>query len=92
MPLILFGGFIANTASTPAWLGWIQWTSPIRYGNEALAHTQYDSIKVGLAQEYLILEGFTLGYWNCVWACLGWAIFWRVMSYIMITCNISKFQ
>ena len=39
MPFILFGGFIANTATTPDWLGWIQWISPIRYGNEAMAHS-----------------------------------------------------
>ncbi len=44
MPMILFGGFIANAASTPNWLGWIQWLSPIRYANEAFAHIQFDGI------------------------------------------------
>ena len=42
MPMILFGGFIANTESIPGWLGWIQYTSPIRYAVEAFAHTQLD--------------------------------------------------
>ena len=49
MPMILFGGFIANTATTPAWLGWIQWISPIRYGNEALAHSQFNDVNQGFA-------------------------------------------
>ena len=39
MPFILFGGQFANTDSMPNWLGWLQWISPIRYANEALAHT-----------------------------------------------------
>ena len=39
MPMILFGGFIANTDTIPAWLGWVQYISPIRYGNEAVAHS-----------------------------------------------------
>ena len=42
MPIMLFGGFIVNTETVAPWLSWIQWVSPIRYGNEALAHTQFD--------------------------------------------------
>ncbi len=44
MPMILFGGTFANTASMPKWLSWLQWVSPIRYANEALAHSQYDDV------------------------------------------------
>ena len=49
LPFILFGGFIANVSTEPAWLAWIQWISPIRFANEALAHSQYDSIEEGFA-------------------------------------------
>ena len=42
MPIVLFGGLFVNTDSLPAWLSWIQYISPVRYGNEALAHTQFD--------------------------------------------------
>jgi len=93
MPMILFGGFITNTSTTPAWLAWIQWISPIRYGNEALAHTQYDDFgEETLPHAYLELEGFTIGYWKCVAACLGFAIFWRTISLCFLTFGISKFQ
>lgn len=46
MPMVLFGGFIANNNSIPAYLGWLQWISPIRYGNEALAHVTMDDAHV----------------------------------------------
>ena len=55
MPMILFGGFIANTDSIPAWLGWVQWISPIRYGNEAVAHTQFDGVTNANAILYMSL-------------------------------------
>ena len=44
MPFILFGGMFANTDSMPGWLGWLQWISPIRYANEALAHAEFDDV------------------------------------------------
>ena len=42
MPFVLFGGLLANTDSMPKWLSWIQWISPVRYANEALAHAEFD--------------------------------------------------
>ena len=93
MPMVLFGGFISNTATTPAWLAWIQWISPIRYANEALAQSQYDSYGKGtLTYAYLKLEGFDLGYWNCIVILAVFALFWRMLSVIFLTCGITKFQ
>jgi ABC-type multidrug transport system permease subunit len=51
MPMILFGGTFANTSTMPKWLSWIQWISPIRYANEALAHSQFDDVEVGPLQK-----------------------------------------
>ena len=45
MPFILFGGLFANTDSMPKWLSWLQWISPVRYANEALAHAEFDNVK-----------------------------------------------
>ena len=93
MPMILFGGFITNTSTTPDWLAWIQWISPIRYGNEALAHSQYDDFAENtFPGAYLEYEGFTIGYWKCVAACLGFAVFWRTVSLCFLTFGVSKFQ
>lgn len=35
VPFILFSGFFKNGANLPAWVGWIQYISPIKYGFEA---------------------------------------------------------
>ena len=96
MPAILFGGFIANTTDTMAWLGWIQWISPIRYANESLAHSQFDDVpnpRVNLLPErYLEFEGFTVGYWKCFAVCCGFTVFWRLMSLVALKLSINKFQ
>ena len=39
MPIILFGGFITNNEAVGAYISWMEWVSPIRYANEALAHS-----------------------------------------------------
>jgi ABC-type multidrug transport system permease subunit len=35
LPFLLFAGFLTNVDTFPKWIGWIQYTSPIRYGFEA---------------------------------------------------------
>jgi ABC-type multidrug transport system permease subunit len=42
MPIILFGGRLVNLNTVFVWLRWIQWLSPIRYGFEALAISQWN--------------------------------------------------
>ena len=94
MPMILFGGFISNLAATPVWLAWIQWVSPIRYGNECLAHSQFDDVPP--AQKYpamyLETQGFTFGYWNCIFVLLAFMVCWRGLSLMAIRLTITKFQ
>lgn len=51
MPVILFGGFFANSKSYYDFVTWIQYLSPIRYSLEALCWNEfngssYDPIKV----------------------------------------------
>lgn len=91
MPMILFGGLFSNTDNMPAWLGWLQWISPIRYGNEGMAHSQYDGVP-GLPAAYLEYSGFTLGYWNCIWANLALLVFWRIAALVALRLQIRKFQ
>ncbi len=35
MPLSIIGGFMTNVGSVPAWIAWLQYISPVRYGFEA---------------------------------------------------------
>ena len=43
-----------------------------------------------MAQGFLELEGFTLGYWKCVAAMIGWAVFWRALSVIALACMVRR--
>lgn len=93
MPMILFGGFIANNESVPAWLNWIQYISPVRYANEAIAHTQFDSITgEPYVTKYMETEGFTIGLWKCVALLVTLAVFWRILSLVVLKLKINKFQ
>ena len=41
-PFILFGGQFVNAGSIKAWIGWVQYVDPIRYGFEALVRNEFD--------------------------------------------------
>jgi ATP-binding cassette, subfamily G (WHITE), eye pigment precursor transporter len=79
MPFMLFGGFYSNLRSMPAWLGWLQWVSPIKYALEAMVFNEY---KEGSAQGYDIVEalGLHLGCWKCIWINVAIAIGARVAA------------
>ena len=91
MPMVLFGGFIANNTEVAVWLNWIQYISPVRYAAEALAHTQLDG-GPEITEQFLDYEGFTIGYWKCIGCLAGLAIFWRIVSVSILTCFVQKFQ
>ncbi|KAJ1660003.1 hypothetical protein IWQ61_000996 [Dispira simplex] len=41
LPLMIFGGLLVNTGSAPAYLSWIQWISPVKYGFSTFAINQF---------------------------------------------------
>jgi ATP-binding cassette subfamily G (WHITE) protein 1 len=47
LPLMLFGGLFSNVETIPAWIGWVQYLSPIRYGNEALIRSEFNGREYG---------------------------------------------
>ncbi|KAF8061171.1 ABCG2 [Scenedesmus sp. PABB004] len=46
---VLFGGFLANKASIPAWLRWASWLSVFRYAWEALAINELSGLDLFLS-------------------------------------------
>ncbi|KAI8322916.1 hypothetical protein GQ54DRAFT_332885 [Martensiomyces pterosporus] len=46
LPLLLFGGLLVNTGNSTAWLRWLQWVSPIKYGYTAMAKNQFSGYVV----------------------------------------------
>ena len=47
MPLMMFSGFFLNPESTPAYLKWVEWISPMKYAFSGLARLEF----AGLALE-----------------------------------------
>jgi len=41
---------------------------------------------------YLVLQGFTLGYWKCIACLIALFIFWKAASLVVLICLIRKFQ
>ena len=99
IPVLLFGGLFVNTDTLPEWLAWIQWVSPVRFANEAISHSQYDDYEgyesasgkiVNLPAGFMQVEGFTIGYWNCIAVLIGMMIIWRALSLCMLKMQIKK--
>ena len=100
--MMLFAGLWANTETMPAYLYWIQWMSPMRYGCEALAHTQFDEAHnlvqthenlpfvTDIPQTYMEVMGYDLGYANCLLSLLGLFIFWQIMAYFALISQVKK--
>jgi ABC-type multidrug transport system permease subunit len=50
MPLMFLSGFVVNTESIPAWLGWIQWLSPAKYAFASLTQIEFTGLDLQCAQ------------------------------------------
>lgn len=92
MPMILFGGFFSNSANYPAWLGWLQWLSPIRYGHEALCANEFESRQYDEGDIDMIeFLSYKLGMWRCLLILAAFVIFYRLLSMFFLRLLVSKF-
>jgi len=91
LPAILFGGLFVNDSTVFAFLGWIQYLSPIRYGFECLCIAQWKP--TGHEEIYQVGLGFDgkLNYWRCIYALVVLAIIARIISIYVLKINVKKF-
>ena len=54
-PTLFFGGFFVNPDTITPWISWLQYFSPIRYADEAIAHTQFDGVDNSNVKLYMSL-------------------------------------
>jgi len=68
MPLIIFGGFMANSEEYPGYITWIQYISPIWYTLESLFWNEFDNNTTydHVWRNPMEVFGFSLGKWNCI--------------------------
>ncbi|CDW73845.1 abc transporter family protein [Stylonychia lemnae] len=93
LPQVIFGGFFANSGNYPVWIGWLQYLSPLRYGQEALIINEflprtYKSNEINLV-DYL---KYDLGMTKCLVIMLALIIGFRIISMIFLRLLVSKFQ
>lgn len=91
LPAILFGGLFVNTSTVFAWLNWIQYLSPIRYGFEALCIAEFKPR--GLEDLYQDQLGFgtKLDFYGCIGALAALMIISRIVSILVLKANVKKF-
>ena len=90
LPAILFGGLFVNDSSMFKALSWIQYISPIRYGFQNLAISQWKP--QGEEAIYELYLGFdTLNYWDCTIALATLAVVARIISIWVLKINMKKF-
>ncbi|KAJ3109158.1 ATP-binding cassette sub- G member 1 [Phlyctochytrium planicorne] len=46
MPMMLFSGMFVNTGAMQAWISWIAYLSPVKYGFEALARNEFQGLEI----------------------------------------------
>eukprot|EP00931_Biecheleriopsis_adriatica_P003136 TRINITY_DN10444_c0_g1_i1.p1 TRINITY_DN10444_c0_g1~~TRINITY_DN10444_c0_g1_i1.p1 ORF type:complete len:649 (+),score=128.43 TRINITY_DN10444_c0_g1_i1:60-2006(+) len=53
LPLMMFSGFFLNPESTPVWLKWVEYISPIKYGFSALVVNEFEGLKLHCTDDQL---------------------------------------
>jgi hypothetical protein len=91
LPAMLFGGLFVNTSTVFAFLSWIQWLSPIRYGFEALCIAEFKPRHREAFYQDQLGFGDVLNFWGCIYALLGLTIISRIISILVLKANIKKF-
>lgn len=90
-PLILFGGLISNNKSQLAWLSWIQYISPIKYGAEALLSNEFINDPNNIKNDLMSFLSYNLGYSYCC-AILILLIFgFRTIAFFCLKLRVKKF-
>jgi len=65
LPLMMFSGFFLNPESTPVYLGWVEWISPMKYAFAVLAQNEFsgldlhctaDQLRKLIAQDNTVVE------------------------------------
>ena len=91
VPCILFGGYFANDSSMLKGFNLAQYLSPIRYGFQNFAISQWQP--QGEQEIYKLYLGFdTLDYWTCTVLLIILMLLLRLISIVALRMNIKKFN
>lgn len=92
MPMLLFGGLFANNNTTPAWLAWFQYISPIKYAAEGILDVEMINDPHGARDKFFDFLDYELGMNKCIIIFLAIIFSFRVVSFFFFKALIRKFQ
>jgi ABC-type multidrug transport system permease subunit len=91
LPLMILGGFMTNSGTVPAWFGWLQYISPVRYGFEALQQNEFSG-RPNLEFNILGFLSFSLGYGLCMIFMLILCTILMFISVIVLKLKVTRYQ
>ena len=90
MPMLLFGGLFANNNTTPSWLSWIQYISPMKYASEAILDVELLDDPYDAREDLFEFLDYDLGLWNCVLIFLVIIFFFRLISFFLFKALVKR--
>jgi ABC-type multidrug transport system permease subunit len=87
LPLMLFSGFYKNTGDLPAWIGWIQYISPIKYTFIGLADNEFSGTNAPIS-----LLNFDLDLYPALGVMIGLSVVARLISLFMLWSMKQRLQ
>ena len=88
MPLFLLSGFFKNSGNIPAWFGWLQYLSPVKYGFSAYLQNEVMYVEKSNIDEL----NFTTGLWTNIILLAVLAVAYRLVSLFFLWKMRQKLQ
>ena len=80
---MLFNGVFINYPNIPSYLQWVYWTVFMTYSMSGVMLLEYNTTDSG--KQWLTIFGVQIEeVWTCIYALLGFYIFFRIMGYIAL--------
>lgn len=92
LPTMLFSGLYLNLATVPAFLRWLQWVSPMRYGYTSAMSNQFNGWESPGSQEYFntVGAGNNLSIAVNMLILFGIFLLGLILSYLALLNNVRK--
>lgn len=88
LPFVLFSGLFKNTGNIPAWIGWIQYISPIKYTFSGYLENEV----LYAANSNLAQMNFDVGLWGSVGVLAALGIGYRLLSLFFLWLLRAKLE
>lgn len=107
LPMMMFSGLFVSLKSVPAWIRWLQWLSPIKYGFTALFRNEIEGVTINCKPEVdnvlcfprtgdQIMAAYGIldqgGVLPNTLAIGGWWIAWVLLGYITYWIGVKRME